>query len=323
MDDRPHDKFTEEQREVLCDCEAGADRDHSLTTFNLHSRELAAEASREVEGWVNSRMGDKLERLEELFQEARLADELPPTPPAPSSPSSLPISSPSFTSPDAAHRRPRLTPPPSPAPTIGLPPTPPSSQPLQRSRSSDSSVATASLVGRRDSDWSQLSASTEASSMHSVKSSRGLALRVVTEEPISAIAKDVQNVFDTATKMLSKSVDLSLVYLVALDLSNPSYTLTLLSSRGLPTPSPSFDPTLHFKALRAPEGGLLYQNTRGGNGFASGLLVPILEVRQVGYVLAGYTYDVERVFGERDMAYFVRFAQQLEPWVSRVGRVNP
>lgn len=159
--------------------------------------------------------------------------------------------------------------------------------------------------------------------MHSVKSSRGLALRVVTEEPISAIAKDVQNVFDTATKMLSKSVDLSLVYLVALDLSNPSYTLTLLSSRGLPTPSPSFDPTLHFKALRAPEGGLLYQNTRGGNGFASGLLVPILEVRQVGYVLAGYTYDVERVFGERDMAYFVRFAQQLEPWVSRVGRVNP
>ena len=76
--------------------------------------------------------------------------------------------------------------------------------------------------------------------------------------------------------MLSKSLNLSLVYLVALDLTSPSYNLTLLSSCGLPSPPPSFDPSLHFKALRAPEGGLLYQNTRGGKGFASGLLVPIL-----------------------------------------------
>lgn len=36
--------------------------------------------------------------------------------------------------------------------------------------------------------------------------------------------------------------------------------------------------------------------------------------------MAGYTYDADRVFGQREMESFVRFAQQLEQWVSRIGR---
>ncbi|KAL8292358.1 hypothetical protein RQP46_001824 [Phenoliferia psychrophenolica] len=196
------------------------------------------------------------------------------------------------------------------------------------SGSSESSIATSSLVGRRSSDWSQLSSvSTDASSVHSspsqasTKSSTGL--RVISDEPVSTIPADVQKVLDQATKMLGQSLKLSLVYLVSLDLASPTHTLTLLASFGLPTPAPTFDPALHFKALRAPEGGLLFQNTKGAasKGFKSGLLVPILEVRQVGYCLCGYTFDQNPTyFGQREMEYFTKFAEQLEPWVSKIGR---
>lgn len=152
---------------------------------------------------------------------------------------------------------------------------------------------------------------------------RSLALPTTSSSPLSPTTRDVQKAFDTATRLLSKSLSLSLVYLVALDLSSSLHTLTLLSSSGLPNPAPSFEPELHFRALRAPEGGLLYRKARGSvGGYAGGLLVPVTEVRGVGYVLSGYTEEEGRGFGEREMGYFVKVAEQLEVWVGRVGTIT-
>ncbi|KAL8277098.1 hypothetical protein RQP46_010526 [Phenoliferia psychrophenolica] len=180
---------------------------------------------------------------------------------------------------------------------------------VERARSP--SISSPSMQPRRYSGRSQLSAATDATSIHSVAA----------DKPVSTLDPEVQKVLDTATRVLAKSLKLSLVYLCTLDLSTSAHTLTLLSSSGLPSPAPAFDPALHFEALRAPEGGLLYQNTKKV-GYSAGLLVPILEVRQAGYCLCGFTDSNDpSYFGQREMERFVAFATQLEPWVSKVGRV--
>ncbi|KAL8276204.1 hypothetical protein RQP46_011416 [Phenoliferia psychrophenolica] len=121
--------------------------------------------------------------------------------------------------------------------------------------------------------------------------------------------------------MLCKSLELTFVYLIAVDLTHDC-NLTLLSSHGLPTPPPTFEPSLHFKALRAPEGGIVYQRAAGRtSGFASGLLVPVKEFRNVGFILAGYS-AMERDFLERDMSYFVKFASHLETWCAQVDSAD-
>lgn len=146
-----------------------------------------------------------------------------------------------------------------------------------------------------------------------------------------------QKLFDSATRALGNGLDLQLVYLVALDLSAASKTtdppLTLLSSHGLDSAStstttqPSFDPALHLKALRAPEGGLLFKNPAFAQGqaqpsttstsFASGILLPVTEHQnrtsgqRTGWVLAGYTKDPEREFGEDELSYFLQVVGQL------------
>lgn len=131
--------------------------------------------------------------------------------------------------------------------------------------------------------------------------------------------------FDTATKMLAKALALDLVYLAALDLHIlPEPSLRILSARGLPSPAPSFDPNLHLKALRSPEGGLVYKNPRfvsnGSGSYSSGILIPVIEVRRVGYVLCGYTQQPDREFVQRDLGYLVRFAEQLEAGCAKLGR---
>ncbi|KAM0750369.1 hypothetical protein T439DRAFT_381065 [Meredithblackwellia eburnea MCA 4105] len=312
LDTKPHESFSEEKRERL--------------------REYAHEASLEIEGWVNSRMGDKLEGLEELFREAKISDQasmsnvsiaesscstvespqsiLPPTPDTSSAGDRTPPLGYHSKGSARAH-----------APHTILPPSPPES--FHRKMSITSSSDLASLVGRRESDWTQLAPSNASiRSSTSGSCSRTLALPIVQDDPVSPISKDIQKVLDTATRMLCKATDLSLVYLVGLDLAVPAHTLTLLSAKGLPNPPPSFDPELHFKALRAPEGGLLFKNPRGGGGlgYSSGLLIPVLEVRRVGYVLCGYTVDAEKEFGQREMLFFTRFAEQLEPWLAKIGR---
>lgn len=167
-----------------------------------------------------------------------------------------------------------------------------------------------------------------------------LSLAVTTEAPVTAVPKESQRVFDQAVTLLAQALNMSLVYLAAIDLA-PSTSiagqpaepvLRLLAAEGLPDPAPAFDPALHIKALRAPEGGLLYRNPRSGAadgtsgsqvatvGYASGILIPVLEVRRIGYVLSGYTRDPTRAFVQRDLASMVRLAESLEYHVASLGR---
>jgi hypothetical protein len=125
-------------------------------------------------------------------------------------------------------------------------------------------------------------------------------------------------------------LDLSLVYLVSLDLSREEEglsPLTLLSAHNLPATKPSFDPSLHLKALRAPEGGLLFKNPLvaasvdgafDGPGYASGILLPVAESQPLrkGWVLAGYTRDGSREFEEEELEYFTKVVEQLKKVVS-------
>lgn len=78
-----------------------------------------------------------------------------------------------------------------------------------------------------------------------------------------------QKVYDISTRLVSNSLELSLVYILRLDFNKSSplsdsgdsvKSLSLVSSHGLPSPEPAFDAVLHLKALRSEEGGLLYQN---------------------------------------------------------------
>ncbi|KAL8276371.1 hypothetical protein RQP46_011216 [Phenoliferia psychrophenolica] len=233
---------------------------------------------------------------------------------APSFTSSSTPTSKAATTSDSRAKTPARQAKPPPGPTVSLPMTPPPS-----TRNSSSSNASSASRGDESSDANRAGVARESSE---IKSNRGLTLRTVTDNPVSLVTKEVQNVFDTASRMLAKSLKLPLVYIVSIDLADSAHDLNLLSSFGLSTPAPAFDPALHFKALRAPEGGLLYENSKkeGGTGMASGILIPIMEVRRVGYVLAGYTADRARSFTSKDMKLFVKFAEQLEPWVSRVGR---
>ncbi|GAA5873151.1 hypothetical protein JCM1840_005584 [Sporobolomyces johnsonii] len=133
-----------------------------------------------------------------------------------------------------------------------------------------------------------------------------------------------------ACTSLSRSLALALVYIVELDLSSvdpaPSMDgappLELLAAHNLPGESgAAFDSSLHFRALRAPEGGLLYRSpvdddARGSKGaFTSGILLPVEEVggegpgdaaAKKGWVMAGYTTDPKKRWGEEEMEVFER-----------------
>lgn len=100
--------------------------------------------------------------------------------------------------------------------------------------------------------------------------------------PVSLANK--QKIYDISTRLVGDSLELTLVYILRLNLtphkrasldstsngSQPSpmddtdsvRSLSLVSSFGLPSPEPAFDAVLHMKALRSEEGGLLYQNPR-------------------------------------------------------------
>ncbi|GAA5835648.1 hypothetical protein JCM11251_002985 [Rhodosporidiobolus azoricus] len=296
IDDKPRHEFSEAHRRVL--------------------RDFAKQASNAIEQWVGERMASKMARLHALMPPPCLA------PPAPLSPPLTPPLSAGL-APSAAVRRSHTA---SNPPTSPLPSTPPAS--LHRF----GSVST-SAHSRKGSDTEST-----ASSAHIVQPRRptALALGVLTDDPVSALPREVQKQFDTAVKMLAKALELELVYLAALDLSlldasSPSTSsngskLRILSSYGLPTPPPSFDPVLHLKALRAPEGGLIYKNPRYVNSasgsYAAGILIPVLEVRRTGYVLCGYTRKEGRDFQQRDLTYFVRFSEGLESACIRASKVS-
>jgi len=136
-----------------------------------------------------------------------------------------------------------------------------------------------------------------------------------------------QKLLDLACASLAKSLNLRLVYLVELDqlpprpaFLGPSPRLSLISSHGLP-PSPdgtphsaNFDPLLHLRALRAPEGGLLYRAASSAEPFDSGMLLPVTEIESLskGWVIAGYAEEEGRTWGEEEMEIFEKVTKGVE-----------
>lgn len=279
---------------------------------------------------MNARMGDKLERLEELFQEATAADvDLADTTSssstrewtqssgslAPLSEGSETVSSPSRDSSITSSRRTSLRSTAPSSPEISFKPSGPPS-PLRRSPSKTSRVAPAPSIGRRE---SSLPIPKPTAPPRAIQ--RPLALATITASPFPLVPAAIQVLLDRATSALATSLSLCLVYVISLPLGSPENTIPLnLISSSAATPD-TFDSAIHFQALRAAEGGLLYRNPRKGPaGFASGLMVPVLEVRGFGYVLAGYTRELDREWGEEDMRCFVACAEKLEGPVARIGR---
>ncbi|BGP13884.1 hypothetical protein JCM10213_002523 [Rhodosporidiobolus nylandii] len=182
---------------------------------------------------------------------------------------------------------------------------------------------------RRDSigptyvDWdAQLVASSASATLPSAKEkeeiepTRSDAPSKATLPPLLASSSPAM-IYTSACTSLASTLELSLVYLVELDLStcepapslSGSPTLSLLAAHNLPTGSnASFDPSLHLRALRAPEGGLLYRSptspSTGGSGFASGVLLPVAETDTKGWVLAGYTTQQKRRWADKEMDEF-------------------
>ncbi|GAA5830335.1 hypothetical protein JCM11251_001312 [Rhodosporidiobolus azoricus] len=201
----------------------------------------------------------------------------------------------------------------------GLPVAPPSVPP--------SAVAVPALSPPQEDPPAELKSSTSASQ----EADELPSLLPTTSLPPLLAASSPSQIYLSALTSLASTLSLQLVYLVALDLSSvppaPSVEggekvkLSLVSAWNLPKGSQaSFDPTLHLRALRAPEGGLLYRSppsvgatgSKGKarkdeqreGGFASGVLLPVLESEKKGWVLAGYTTDRKRRWGEKEMDAF-------------------
>ncbi|MBW0468375.1 hypothetical protein O181_008090 [Austropuccinia psidii MF-1] len=168
------------------------------------------------------------------------------------------------------------------------------------------------------------------------------------EDVKTAVKPKIQKVFDLATKLVAESLDLSLVYLLAVSPNGDSGEIgrtVVLSGYNLPSPFPVFDVGLHLRALRAPEGGLLYQNPTAEEAeeaaltprpppssddnadipkaetYASAVLVAVGSERGKsggGFVMAGFTTDPKRVFGEEDVSYINQFSQALVKYTSKL-----
>lgn len=141
-------------------------------------------------------------------------------------------------------------------------------------------------------------------------------------------------IFSLATRLISKTLDLPLSYLIEVQFDAEQKSrvtaMTLLSSQGLADPPPTFDDRLHLKAIRSPEGGLLYQNpvfselhegerlpksaTPESAQYASAILVRVLETETSGFVLAGFA-DATRATCVFSLSFYpllvVAFATRL------------
>ena len=293
LDTKPRTEFSEAHRRML--------------------KDLARQASEAIEIWWRDRLAARMAKLEASMvtgSAPRLVHQ---------SLSRGPLSNASTPS---LASRPR-----SPPPALPLPPIPPLS-PFRPSTDSVHSRSAPRHSRRRESDaTSTLSSPARTIELAAPRQPLAHALSVTTEDPLFSVPKDVQERMDTGTRLLAKALELDLTYLVAIDLSpdvEPQDSLRVLAAHGLPTPPPAFDPALHLKALRAPEGGLVYKNPRfasvSSSSFAAGILIPILEVRRTGYVLCAYTREAARDFSQRDLSYMVKFAQALETACIKASR---
>lgn len=159
------------------------------------------------------------------------------------------------------------------------------------------------------------------------------------EDGKSAIKPKMQKIFDLATKLVGDTLDLSLVYLIAVkparEGSTESDQTVVLSGYNLPSPLPVFDPKLHLRALHAAEGGLLYQNpstseaeeaglksvTLASDPYASAMIIRVGEEpngNSGGFLLAGFTSDAKRVIGGEDVSYMKQFSGELSRYTSKL-----
>jgi len=158
------------------------------------------------------------------------------------------------------------------------------------------------------------------------------------EDINAAMSPKMRKVFDVATKLIAETLDLSLVYLTAVVPHADSHVLgntLIISGHNIPLPVPVFDVGLHLRALRAPEGGFLYQNPGvkeceeaslqppgpGMRPYASAMLIAVgteAQPNSGGFVLAGYTEDPKRVLGAEDVNFMKEFAHQLSMYTARL-----
>lgn len=294
LDTKPRQEFSDAHRRML--------------------KELARQASDAIEIWWRDRLAARMAKLEASMvagSAPRLAHQTL---------SRGPLSSASTAS--LASR------PISPPPALPLPPIPPLSPLRPSADSMQSRVASKSSL-RRGSDATSTRSSSVAPAPDTVgpRQPLALALEVTTDDPLFSVPREAQERMDTGTRLLAKALELDLAYLAAIDLSPDvasQDSLRVLAAHGLPNPPPAFDPALHLKALRAPEGGLVYKNPRfthvSSSSFAAGILLPVLEVRRTGYVLCAYTREAQRDFSQRDLSYMVKFAQALETACIKASR---
>ncbi|KAM0755761.1 hypothetical protein T439DRAFT_376062 [Meredithblackwellia eburnea MCA 4105] len=142
----------------------------------------------------------------------------------------------------------------------------------------------------------------------------------IVENPVNRVNKQIQEAIDDECFHLRGVLQLSLVYLVSLSLSTVPGEVTVVSASGLPNPPPYFDPHLHLRALRAPEGGLLYKAKpgSGGFGYSTGILLPVGERDGYGYLLCGYTSEVGREFCERDVRRMKKSTEQVARSIAKL-----
>ena len=192
----------------------------------------------------------------------------------------------------------------------------PQTSPGRRSLSGDPiQKGVASFASRRESgNWADAWSTTNGTASFEEKERRSISPVDRSPSPEARLA------FDSATSDLAAILELSLVYLVTIDLRkprNPS-SFTILSSTASGGPAPTLDPQLHLLALKSSERGLVYQRSAAGiakKGFRAGLLVPVLELEEFGYVLCAFTHDPARQFDDRDVRFMRSIASELEVWL--------
>ncbi|OAV89581.1 hypothetical protein PTTG_28646 [Puccinia triticina 1-1 BBBD Race 1] len=167
-------------------------------------------------------------------------------------------------------------------------------------------------------------------------------------EDIDAVLNpQVRKVMDLATQLIGETLDLSLVYLTAVlppRKSDESGRTMIISGHNIPIPVPVFDAGLHLRALREPDGSLLYQNPSSSektvlqpksssptvkeqrpNPYASAMIFAVGTEAyndSGGFVLAGYTDDPKRVFGSEDASFMKKFADELSSHTSKLPLSN-
>ena len=114
--------------------------------------------------------------------------------------------------------------------------------------------------------------------------------------PIARTQVESKNPYDLSVLLIAQTLNLDLVYLLALDEDvSGAISTRVVSSQGL-APEPVFDAGLHSRALRS-KSGLLYVHPDPDSEVAkelgtyiSGMLVPVLQLSGGGgYVLAAFT----------------------------------